>query len=348
MKKRRITPIIASAVSLSMLCAMTMPVSALYGGENRLLEEREDVLVFEVDDPSCDHLTLGKDIDNWYYWRLKETDYIAVTLEEGTVVPEAWNVTEPEIGWNDNPYIGLDILPWKDGVFDYSEFDENTIVLTDVTDASSLYQTEGVTDVYEMESMEISRTSLGGNEIVVFEKPGVTLSLEDFSSIPEVTGLEEKTEDKPYCFASISTDVSKNDGDNPLIEEYFRLTKAILQIDGVNCAYPSFIQDYHRLLTNTYTLTRIADPDAYGDIDNDGAVNADDAYRALAYYAEQSVNKEDAKLTAPDADKFDEAAAFCAADVNSDGIVNGDDAYGILCYYAAASVGKAPDWNSIF
>ena len=108
------------------------------------------------------------------------------------------------------------------------------------------------------------------------------------------------------------------------------------------------VQDYIRPVTTTYTLTRIADPDAYGDIDNDGAVNADDAYRALAYYAEQSVNKEDAKLTAPDADKFAEAAAFCAADVNGDGIVNGDDAYYILCYYAASSVGKTPDWMDIF
>lgn len=357
MKKRKITPIIASAVSLSMLCAMTIPVSAAW--DIRVAEETEDTITY-YDATENEYLTMRAD-DHCYYWKQTETSYYAVTLKEGTAVPEEWNVFEPEIQWyidaetgelrNGSPYRGIEILPWKKGVFDYFEFDENTVVVTDVTDAASLYQTEGVTDVYTMCALNTQDTSFadGEGEFIIFSDPDVTFTLEDFSSIPEVTVLKDKTSEDSNYSVQLDPELKKS---SITTYEYgaalFRISKQLLGIDGVNCAILSMTRDYIRPPITTYTLTRIADPDAYGDIDNDGAVNADDAYRALAYYAEQSVNKEDAKLTAPDADKFAEAAAFCAADVNSDGIVNGDDAYYILCYYAAASVGKAPDWNSIF
>lgn len=368
MKKRKITPIIASAVSLSMLCVMTMPVSATWEAtwDVRVVEETEDTIVY-YDATENEYLTMSSD-DHCYYWKQEETPYYAVTLKEGTAVPEEWNVIEPEVHRiideetgelrNDSPYRGIEILPWEKGVFDYSEFDENTVVVTDVTDAASLYQTEGVTDVYTMCAIKTRDNSFlfGDDAFVIFPEPDTTLTLEDFSSIPEVTEIDEKAPEYSYYYVHIDLGLEKppatgswEEYSAAKIESLFHLSKELQKVDGVSCAVLSFsVQDYIRPVTTTYTLTRIADPDAYGDIDNDGAVNADDAYRALAYYAEQSVNKEDAKLTAPDADKFDEAAAFCAADVNGDGIVNGDDAYGILCYYAAASVGKAPDWNSIF
>lgn len=364
MKKKRITPIIASAVSLSMLCTMTMPVSAVR--EFKVVEETEDTITYYVAAEN-EYLTMRAD-DHCYYWKQTETSYYAVTLEEGTAVPEEWNVIEPEVHgfideetgeWESNtPYRGQEILPWKKGVFDYSEFDENTIVVTDVTDAASLYQTEGVTDVYTMCDIKTRDNSFlwGDDAFVIFPEPDTILTLEDFSSIPEVTEMDEKAPEYSYYYVHIDLGLEKPSATGSWeeysaakIESLFRLSKELQKVDGVSCAILSFSQqDYIRSVTTTYTLTRIADPDAYGDIDSDGTVNADDAYRVLAYYAEQSVGKADAKLTAPDADKFAEAAAFCAGDVNGDGMINGDDAYGILCYYAAASVGKTPDWNSIF
>ncbi|MGN1403298.1 MAG: hypothetical protein ACI4XB_03125 [Ruminococcus sp.] len=364
MKKGRITPIIASAVSLSMLTCMTFPVSAVQ--EIKVVEETEDTITY-YDVAENEYLTMRAD-DHCYYWEQTETSYYAVTLEEGTAVPEEWNVIEPELNWaadeesgeliSNSPYRGQEILPWGKGVFDYFEFDENTIVVTDVTDAASLYQTEGVTDVYAMCAIKTRENSFlwGDEAFVVFPEPDTILTLEDFSSIPEVTAVEEKTSECLYYCVRLDLGLeeppvtgSRDEYNAAKIESLFRLSKELQKIDGVSCAVLSFsMQDYIRPVTTTYTLTRVADPDAYGDIDNDGTVNADDAYRALAYYAEQSVGKEDAKLTAPDADKFAEAAAFCAGDVNGDGVVNGDDAYTILCYYAAASVGDAPDWSSIF
>lgn len=363
MKKKRITPIIASAVSLSMLCTMTMPVSA--ARELKVVEETEDTITYYVAAEN-EYLTMRAD-DHCYYWKQTETSYYAVTLEEGTAVPEEWNVIEPEVhGFideetgeliSDSPYRGIEILPWKKGVFDFSEFDENTVVLADVTDAPSLYQTEGVTDVYTMCALNTQDTSWadGGGEFILFSDSGVVLTLEDFSSIPEVTVLKDKTSEDANYRVQVKLDLEKppvtaasDEYGLARAEALFRISKQLLEIDGVNCAILSMMRDYIRPPITTYTLTRIADPDAYGDIDSDGAVNVDDAYRVLAYYAEQSVGKADAKLTAPDADKFAEAAAFCAGDVNGDGMINGDDAYGILCYYAAASVGKTPDWNSIF
>lgn len=72
-----------------------------------------------------------------------------------------------------------------------------------------------------------------------------------------------------------------------------------------------------------------------GDINNDGAVNADDASLALKKYARQQSGRPS---------EFTEIQTK-AADVNEDGAVNSDDASIILKYYAASSTGNDADWD---
>lgn len=72
-----------------------------------------------------------------------------------------------------------------------------------------------------------------------------------------------------------------------------------------------------------------------GDINNDGAVNADDASLALKEYARQQSGHPS---------EFTEIQTK-AADVNEDGAVDSGDASIILKYYAASSTGNDADWD---
>ncbi|MGN1402715.1 MAG: dockerin type I domain-containing protein [Ruminococcus sp.] len=89
-----------------------------------------------------------------------------------------------------------------------------------------------------------------------------------------------------------------------------------------------------------YTLTLNAEEVTYvrGDVNEDGNVNADDAYLVLKAYASYSVS----------GDLGLEGNPLLAADVDENGSVNADDAYYILKYYATASVGGSADWNILF
>lgn len=350
--RKYFTSTLAAAISFCCIFGSAVPVSAAYGDKAAIVEESEDSITFQIGDIDYDYLTISAD-NNCFYWKERTTDYYAVTLEEGMSAPEDWNVVALETVGQD----GFDVTkihPWEEQTFDFSEFDENTVVLADVADPQKLYETDGILHVYQMNSVVSQTTSFGLGGFAVHTDSGVQLTLEDFSQIPEVVSVGDAMETANDTQSVYEVQV--NNGFSGSLSEtaeqakvYFETIKDLQQVEKVHCAIPQcIVRDASETTPTTYTLTRIADPDAYGDIDSDGAVNADDAYRVLAYYAEQSVGKADAKLTAPDADKFAEAAAFCAGDVNGDGMINGDDAYGILCYYAAASVGKTPDWNSIF
>ncbi|WP_298484113.1 dockerin type I domain-containing protein [uncultured Ruminococcus sp.] len=91
--------------------------------------------------------------------------------------------------------------------------------------------------------------------------------------------------------------------------------------------------------TVAYTLTLNAEEVTYvrGDVNEDGNVNADDAYLVLKAYASYSVS----------GDLGLEGNPLLAADVDENGNVNADDAYYILKYYATASVSGSADWDAI-
>lgn len=74
-----------------------------------------------------------------------------------------------------------------------------------------------------------------------------------------------------------------------------------------------------------------------GDVDEDGKVDADDAYLTLKTYAAESVKR------FPDL----RSAQVAAADVDSDGSLTVQDAYYMLLYYATASVGGDAQWEKI-
>lgn len=74
-----------------------------------------------------------------------------------------------------------------------------------------------------------------------------------------------------------------------------------------------------------------------GDVDNSGAVNADDASLVLAEYA---------RISTTNTGTFTPAQNK-AADVNGDTAVNANDASSILKYYALSSTGNTPDWSEI-
>ena len=97
---------------------------------------------------------------------------------------------------------------------------------------------------------------------------------------------------------------------------------AALEQEGV-LAYPAYIYANETCLR--------------GDTDENGEVNADDAYQALLSYALVSVGSMGTLRSAQAA----------AADVNTDGAINADDAYAILLYYATDSVGDTPQWDAI-
>ena len=75
-----------------------------------------------------------------------------------------------------------------------------------------------------------------------------------------------------------------------------------------------------------------------GDIDENGVVDANDAYFCLLAYAKMSVGS-DSGLT---------AAQEKAADVDGNGKVDANDAYYILLYYAKKSVGQDVSWAELF
>lgn len=88
-----------------------------------------------------------------------------------------------------------------------------------------------------------------------------------------------------------------------------------------------------------YTLTLNAEEVTYvrGDVNEDGNVNADDAYLVLKAYASYSVS----------GDLGLEGNPLLAADVDENSDVNADDAYYILKYYATASVSGSADWDAL-
>ncbi|MGN1403299.1 MAG: hypothetical protein ACI4XB_03130 [Ruminococcus sp.] len=354
MKKERkyFAGMLVAAVSFCCIFSAAVPASAAYGDEYKIMEETEDFITFQLGGLDYDYCTVSAD-NNCFYWDERDAEYYAVTLDEGTAVPEDWSTVELELAGYDNIDLSR-YLGFQANTFALSEFDENLVVLENVINPQKLYETDGVTGVYQMCGIVTMNTNFGTGRFSVFVKPDITLTLEDFSLVPEVNEVSEV----PFEMSSgtqVIYEVSVDNGfsgssteSSEQTAEFFDTIKRMQQVENVDCAIPECtIPAIYVTTPTTYTLARVADPDAYGDIDNDGTVNADDAYRVLAYYAEQSVGKEDAKLTAPDADKFAEAAAFCAGDVNGDGVVNGDDAYIILCYYAAASVGDAPEWNDV-
>jgi hypothetical protein len=80
-----------------------------------------------------------------------------------------------------------------------------------------------------------------------------------------------------------------------------------------------------------------------GDANQDGEINADDAYQVLCYYATLSVGDSYSFSDDPDT----QAAILEALDINGDGIINTDDAYLILLYYAQQAVGGNPSWDDL-
>ncbi|MGN1402713.1 MAG: dockerin type I domain-containing protein [Ruminococcus sp.] len=94
---------------------------------------------------------------------------------------------------------------------------------------------------------------------------------------------------------------------------------------------------YHSADNYTIQINAAEIPYLRGDVDEDGDVDADDAYLVLKAYASYSVC----------GDLGLEGNPLLAADVDENGNVNADDAYYILKYYATASVGGSADWDAI-
>ncbi|MGN1402814.1 MAG: hypothetical protein ACI4XB_00670 [Ruminococcus sp.] len=93
------------------------------------------------------------------------------------------------------------------------------------------------------------------------------------------------------------------------------------------------------------TLT-VSAADNRGDVDQDGAVTANDAYAVLVYYANISVGKTDFTFS-DNSDPELEASLVAAADADGNGVVDANDAYYILLFYAKQSVGEVPVWDEI-
>ena len=105
----------------------------------------------------------------------------------------------------------------------------------------------------------------------------------------------------------------------------------------------SGIGDYVGSVDVAFTVAGTADTILKGDANQDGKIDADDAYTVLVYYAEEMVGKEHTMFDTPEL----EEQLIEAADIDQDGDLDADDAYLILLYYARVSVGSDVTWEDL-
>lgn len=262
--------------------------------------------------PSSAGLT---DFTFWYYgetindlcrWEEKQTDLVAVVLENGTenfdpsaAIPGATLATNYEntsgLGYGDDVLLGMFHKPSADDVHFkdvfLSDFDENSyaIVSGASEQAEKLYELEGVTDVYRMTALFILDSGY------ISTTDGTTLGdgLTNEQYLDKMQQVKEK--------------IMAND------------------MEGINDLLPMCIANEIAIITpNNYALTRVYEPEptetTLGDVNFDGTVNLSDVILLRqAVSGSVTLFRTRAAGAAPD-----------FSDIDRDGVTDSNDAIALL------------------
>lgn len=197
------------------------------------------------------------------------------------------------------PYYDMDLSP-EEGqtVTEYVFLVDYSECPSDPSQFETTYSSPNLTSVYSSAyTVEISAPATKGS---VYSEDGLLIADPHAESV--VTGVTRYSYDVTF---SETLDVPSQAGEaSPAVSESGDLT----------------VSRSIQLFWKPYTL---------GDADNNGSINADDAYWMLLYYAKVSVGAAPPENVSKD-----------AADVDKSGDVTANDAYLTLKYYAMQSVGS--------